>query len=234
MKTLLFPQGFIILIFIILVLIISYIIISYRKKSYIYGGVSIPKTPGDQLTMSTSETLRASGLAMTTSPMSMAMTYTISGEDNGLDFSQLRSLLKDAKKYGVDFIEKPTSETVNVSFGTFKNDTVINKEVKRWNYDPAFMKQKSAIKNTLGSHHQIINKSELYNTIKKLIPNGIKFLPKSFTPEEMDTILKTSNIISMTPYIIKKDNVPQQQAVRVITSKDEYYKAKKELNINKH
>jgi hypothetical protein len=234
MQILLFSQGFIILIFIILVLIISYIIIiSYRKKLHIYGGISsnIAKISSNISKISSDISNTSSDISKTSSDL-YAVSYTISGEDNGLDFSQLRSLLKDAKQYGANFIERPTSETVHLSFGTFKNDTVIKGEVKRWNYDPAFMKQKSAIKNTLGSHHQIINKSELYNTIKKLIPNGIQFLPKSYTPEEMDTILKNSTInLPNTPLIIKKDNVPQQQAVRVITSKDEYYKAKKELNI---
>jgi GNAT superfamily N-acetyltransferase len=158
--------------------------------------------------------------------------FTISGEDNGLDFSQLRQLFKDASsKYNISFVEVPVSEKAHISFGTFKNDAVVKGETKRWNYDPLFFKQKTAIKNTLGEHHQLINKSELYDTIKKLIPNGIKYLPKCYNEKEIyniDTI--------KYPLIVKKDNVPQQQAIQIVLSKEECIKSIKNLGIktNKH
>jgi hypothetical protein len=161
--------------------------------------------------------------------------FTISGEDNGLNFSQLRQLFKDYElKYNksienkIKFVEVSVSEKAHISFGTFKNNAIVKGETKRWNYDPLFFKQKTAIKNTLGQHHQLINKSELYDTIKKLIPNGIKYLPKCYNEQEMQSI-KWDTI--KFPLIIKKDNVPQQQAIRIVFSKDEYYKAIKELDI---
>jgi len=158
------------------------------------------------------------------------MTYTISGENNGLDFTQLRKIFKDASsKYDISFTEVPVSEKAHISFGTFKNDAIVKGEVKRWNYDPLFFKQKTAIKNTLGEHHQLINKSELYNTIKKLIPNGIKYLPKSYNEKEIEHAFHNNTI--KYPLIVKKDNVPQQQAIRIVLSKEEYYKAIKELGI---
>jgi hypothetical protein len=160
----------------------------------------------------------------------MAMTYTISGENNGLDFTQLRKIFKDTEsKHDISFTEVPVSEKAHISFGTFKNDAIVKGEVKRWNYDPLFFKQKTAIKNTLGEHHQLINKSELYNTIKKLIPNGIKYLPKSYNEKEIEHAFNNNTI--KYPLIVKKDNVPQQQAIRIVLSKEEYYKAIKELGI---
>jgi GNAT superfamily N-acetyltransferase len=161
-------------------------------------------------------------------PMSMAMTYTISGEDNGLDYSQLRLLFKEfGDQNNITFIEAPVSESVHISFGTFKNDALIKGEVKRWNYDPLFFKQKTAIKNTLGEHYKLINKSELYDTIQKLIPNGIKYLPKSYTVKELESNWNIANY----PLILKKDKVTQQKGVQMIMSKEEYYKAKKYFNI---
>jgi GNAT superfamily N-acetyltransferase len=175
--------------------------------------------------MSTSETegQRASGLTMS---------YTISGEDNGLDYSQLRQLFKEVSNY--TFIEVPVSEKAHISFGTFKNDAVVKGQTKRWNYDPLFFKQKTAIKNTLGEHHQLINKSELYDTIKKLIPNGTKYLPKFYNAKEIEHGFNNNTI--KFPLIVKKDNVPQQQAIRIVFTKEEYYKAIKDLGmkIDKH
>jgi hypothetical protein len=166
-----------------------------------------------------------------------AMSYTISGEDNGLDFTQLRKLLTDAAVLGFHFVEKPVTERVHISFGTFKNDAVVKGEVKRWNYDPLFFKQKTAIKNTLGEHHQLINKSELYNTVKRLIPNGIKYLPKSYTVAEFEEMIKNrdpfkcKHLDDQNIYILKKDKVPQQQAIKLLSSKDEYFTEKSVLNI---
>jgi hypothetical protein len=166
-------------------------------------------------------------MSMAMTPMSMAMTYTISGENNGLDFSQLRQLLKDSIRYGFHFIEKPVSEKVHISFGSFGDFMIHGKLSKGWHYDPAFFKQKSAIKNTLGNFYSITNKSELYDTIKKLIPNGIKYLPKKYDEKEFET--KHSFLNSCFPLIIKKDNSYGQKGVIVVSSKEEYKKAKETL-----
>jgi len=142
------------------------------------------------------------------------MTYTISGEFNGLDYSQLRALLSDANK----FIEKPVSEKVHISFGTFNTTTQISKAA---NYDPAFIKQYAAIKNVLTNHNVICDKTILFKTIEKLIPMGIKFLPKTYTH-----IDKFDN-----PLILKKKDMAAQTGVRVITSKADFERAKKELHL---
>jgi hypothetical protein len=157
----------------------------------------------------------------------MAMTYTISGEGNGLDFSQLRKILKDVSNY--TFIEKPVSEKVHISFGTFGNFIIHGKLHKNWDYDPAFFKQKTVIKNTLGNSNHLINKSQLYDTIKKLIPNGIKYLPKNYATEEIEKILASSNT-DFFPLILKKNNSEKQKGVIIINSKEEYYNAKEKLH----
>jgi len=199
------------ILFIILILIICFIIqfVKYNNK---YGGISKTILP-------------------TSVTVCNRMTYTISGEKNGLDFSQLRQLLSDAKKYGVTFIEKPIAEKVHISFGTFGDFIIHGKLSKDWHYDPAFFKQKSAIKNTLGNSGHLINKSQLYDTIKKLIPNGIKYFPKCYTIEKIEHQLSESDLFSkgLFPLILKKDNSEQQKGVIIVHSEKEYYSAKEKL-----
>ena len=201
------------ILFIILILIICFIVLSKHNCSK-HGGTSESK---HQKTFENKHHL-------------YTMSYTISGEDNGLDFSQLRQLFKEiGEQNEITFVEVPVTEKAHISFGTFKNNAVVKGEVKRWNYDPLFFKQKTAIKNTLGEHHQLINKSELYDTIKRLIPNGIKYLPKSYNSQELTQAFHAGTI--KYPLIVKKDNVPQQQAIRIVLSKEECMKAIKELGI---
>jgi len=239
------------ILFIILVLILSFIISEFTYNKFIKGGKS------KKLRLKTAAVLKKqhhnsdnkhnsnnkhnsdnkqnsdnkhnSDKKQNSDVYAMTMTYTISGENNGLDFSQLRQLLTEAKELGFNFTEVPVTEKAHISFGTFKNDAVVKGEIKRWNYDPLFFKQKTAIKNTLGEHHQLINKSELYDTIKRLIPNGIKYLPKCYNAQEIEQAFHNNTI--KYPLIIKKDNVPQQQAIQIVLSKEEYYKAIKDLDI---
>jgi len=206
------PIAIILILFIILILIICFIICNSNIYNSIHGGTSEPK---HQKISENKHNL-------------YTISYTISGEDNGLDFSQLRQLFKEQSS-SYTFVEVPVTEKAHISFGTFKNDAVVKGETKRWNYDPLFFKQKTAIKNTLGEHHQLINKSELYDTIKRLIPNGIKYLPKCYDAKEIEQAFNDNTI--KYPLIVKKDNVPQQQAIRIVLSKEEYYKAIKELDI---
>jgi hypothetical protein len=147
------------------------------------------------------------------------MSYTIVGEFNGLDYSQLRALLSEANK----FIEKPVSEKVHISFGTFNTTTQTSKAA---NYDPAFIKQYAAIKNVLTNHNVICDKTILFKTIEKLIPMGIKFLPKTYT---IDTKLFDSPNGKI--FILKKKDMAAQTGVRVITSKIDFENAKKELHL---
>lgn len=174
-------------------------------------------------------------------PKDIELTYTISGEAGGLDFSQFRQVLKESIKYNVHFVEKSITEKVNISFGSWTKFAV-NGKLTLTKYDPLFPKQHASIKNVLGDHNQLINKSELYDTINKLIPNGIKYLPKSYTPNSfleknsqnvspISQLRKHSNDLLKSVFILKKDYMVQQFGVKIITSQDEYYKAKKELNI---
>jgi hypothetical protein len=101
----------------------------------------------------------------------MAMSYTISGENNGLDYSQLRKLFKECSNTAngnqIIWEEKLVTKNVHISFGTFGNFINNGKLLKSWSYDPLFFKQNSTIKNTLGDHNSLINKSQLYSTTKK-------------------------------------------------------------------
>jgi hypothetical protein len=138
----------------------------------------------------------------------------------GLEYSILHKLLK---KY--NFEQSKNSEWVNLSIGIPNNKLKKNPTA----YNPKFYEQQTAIKNVLDKHSCFLNKSELYKTIKKLIPIGIQFLPKSYTPEEFENsfLKKEFN----TPYILKKDRSNQQLGVKIIKTKEEYFKEKKALQI---
>ena len=224
-------KAVLIVLFIILILIICHCIVLTKCRHLCnkYGGQKHIKPASRDLYAMSIEPMSATEGQRSYSDL-YAMSYTISGEDNGLDYSQLRQLFKEiGEQNDISFTEKPVTEKTHISFGTFKNDAVVKGEVKRWNYDPLFFKQKTAIKNTLGEHHQLINKSELYDTIKKLIPNGIKYLPKSYTIKEIEQKIYNNTI--KYPLIIKKDNVPNQYAIKIVLSKEEYYNAIKDLDI---
>jgi hypothetical protein len=150
------------------------------------------------------------------------LTYAIIGTGEiksylGLDYSILRNMLEN---YG---FKESSSKRVSVSFGIPNHKKGINVNA----YNPNFYNQHSAIKNTLDRHSCFINKSELYNTIYNLIPIGIKFLPKSYTPEEFERFSDKW----LPPYILKKDRIGQQLGIKIIETKEEYFKEKKSLHI---
>jgi hypothetical protein len=207
------------ILFIILICIIAYIIISLRYN--IKKGGNINHTHNEN--------------------NSHILKYSIVGSGEikshlGLDYSILRNLLND---YG--FKECNFSEKVSVSFGVPNHKKGINVTA----YNPNFYKQHSAIKNTLDKHSCFINKSELYKTIYNLIPIGIKYLPKSYTPEEFERIILRGNsdknhsdknsTINQNPaflYILKKDRIGCQLGIKIIETKEDYFKEKKALQIH--
>jgi hypothetical protein len=148
--------------------------------------------------------------------------YTISGEFNGLKFDALRDILKE-----YNFHHKPVTDKVHASFGTFHTS---DQSSKTANYDPLFYKQRAAIKNVLGDHHTICDKTILFKTIKNLIPIGYKYIPSTYTVDEFEVFLEDVN--NRTPYILKKKDAARQMGVLVITSKEDYLAAKKKLNIH--
>jgi len=157
------------------------------------------------------------------------LTYTISGGLNGgnlLDYSILRNILKNAEsQYDFIFEERPISEDVHVSFGDYNVDSDNN-------YDIGFYEQRSAIKNILNKQNSFISKSQLFKTIKRLIPLGMKHIPNTFSIKYFETTILSSNNNNIFPVIIKKLHSSKQKGIKIITSKNEYYKAKKELGIN--
>jgi len=209
----------------IICIIVAAIIINIRVK-YKYGGSQINPPPS-----------------------SMSMSYTISGEGNGLDYSIFRKMFEEnAAHSGINWIEKPVSEKVNISFGSFGG--FFNKKSNKLNLSPDFYKQSASIKNVLDGHSGFINKTELYGTFKRLIPNGIKYLPITYTIREFErTILGEgafpkghlgeahlgkAHLGKAFPKglaILKKNFSCKQQGVLVIASMSDYHNAKKELEI---
>ena len=240
------------LLFIILICIIAAIIINSIAR-YKYSGGSNHKLHLSEAAPTVSYLGEAVPISAT---VCNRMTYTISGEGNGLDYSILRNMFKkNGDDNGITWIEKPVSEKVNVSFGSFGGFS--NKKANNLNLSPDFYKQSASIKNVLDGHSGFINKTELYATIKRLIPNGIKYIPATYTVSEFQNSLSASqnlgkdSLVKADKFkiefsnskgslgkafpkglaILKKNFSCKQQGVRVIESMEDYYKAKKELDI---
>jgi hypothetical protein len=167
------------------------------------------------------------------------MYYSICNHDYGLRYEKLEEILKRH-----NFIKLSADNPVHVSFGSSEKVTIQNG--KKTYHDPLFITQPAGIKNTLGGQRQIIEKSMLFKTIKQLIPNGEKYLPKTYTINEFElTLVEQSlaehsivehSLAEATPkksiaYILKKNKTSKQQGVKVFFDKNGYYKAKKDLEI---
>ena len=198
------------ILFIILICIIAYIIISLHSN--IKKGGAINHLHNEN----TSHPLK----------------YSIIGAGEikshlGLDYSILRDLLNN---YGFEECNSH-QKRVNVTFGV-PNDT---KGINTTSYAKKFYEQNTAIKNTLNGHSCFIDKSKLYKTIYHLIPIGIKYLPKSYTPEEFERIILRDDLekdfSQKNPYILKKDRICKQLGIKIIETKEEYFKEKKALQI---
>jgi len=158
------------------------------------------------------------------------MTYTIHGDGgNGLDYSILRELLEQINDFGILCKESATTkEKVNISFGillTYKKGETITVKSR---YPEDFYTQHAAIKDSLNGQNCFIQNTELYKTIKTLIPLGIKHIPVIYSIKDFEShYIDKANY----PILLKKRSSNQQKGIKVITSKNEYYKAKKELEI---
>jgi len=236
---------YLLILFILLILlafIIVNIIIQCRPTKHIFGGNSPNRHYSKKRSLRSESNVYASDssesnvYASDSSESNVyavtAVTYTISGEGNGLDYSILRKMFKDQESNGIAFIEKPVTEKVHISLGSFGGFS--NKKSNKLNLSPEFYKQTASIKNVLDGHSGFINKTELYSTIKRLIPNGIKYIPATYTVKEFEKELISDT--ALLPYglkiaILKKNFSCKQEGVKVIESKEDYFKAKKELDI---
>jgi hypothetical protein len=204
------------------------------QRAAMHLGKSMPMSAIMLMSNSETEGQRASKAQIVMNPIfpGLAMTYTISGEGNGLNYSILRQMFKkNGDTHGITWIEKPVSEKVNASFGSFGGFS--NKKASNLNLSPNFYKQSASIKNVLDGHSGFINKTELYATIKRLIPNGIKYIPATYTVSEFQNLGKDSfgKAFPKGLAILKKNFSCKQQGVKVIESMSDYYNAKKELDI---
>ena len=212
------------ILFILLILILAFIINNAVKQFKNYSGGN-------------SEKIDASAL-------SQKYYYSIYNGDMGLVYDELKQQLAQ-----YNFHEEPLTKHVHVSFGSlsskdiYGNDNakqhIINGKLQWW--DPLFLKQKAVIKNTLGGHKSLSYKIKLYETIKKLVPIGIKHIPKTYTINEFDSLFKVkqhlhneSDAYANGTYILKKNNMGKQKGVRVFSTKNEYFSIKKELDIKPH
>jgi len=211
------------ILFILLILILAFIINNFAQyKISKYGGNSIVNT---------------ASIENNDSIVNNKYYYSIYNGDIGLVYDELKILLAQ-----YNFHEEPLTKHVHVSFGSASGvDTngkvnfkghMINGKVQYW--DPLFTNQKAVIKNTLGGHKSLSEKIKLYETIKKLLPIGIKHIPKTYIIDFFEKNILNQLPIKNKVYVLKKNNVDKQNGVRVFSEKHEYFTIKKELNIKPH
>jgi len=152
--------------------------------------------------------------------------FSIHEGNTGLDYSILRAVLSQYNASSISFVEKSSTEkNTHVAFIYYVHDLKMNKL-----NDLLLIKQRSSIKNVLDGSTAFVDKTKLYYTIKKFIPLGIQYLPQTYSIKEFEALNYFSKR-NNTPLIIKKGFSSQQKGVKIITNKEEYIKAKKELQI---
>ena len=217
------------ILFILLVLILAFIIALSRHKLLVGGSALDHKSNLGHKSINTEDSIH-----------NQKYYYSIYNGNIGLDYNILKHYLAQ-----YNFYEEPLTKHVHVSFGSlsskdiYGNDNaklhMVNGKLQWW--DPLFLQQKAVIKNTLGGHRSLNEKIKLYETIKKLVPIGIKYIPKTYTIMEFDSLIKDNSIIHQNKhsiYILKKNKLNGQKGIRVFSEKREYYNIKKELNIKPH
>ena len=143
-------------------------------------------------------------------------TYSLSEGAPGLNFKILREKLKEHF-----FIEIPLDSAyadLSLGFVLSGNDRKLTGQ----NYDNNFTMQKSSLKNVLAKTQFIDNKKLMYLNIKKYVPEGIKFIPNTFTDDDFnsnDDFKLKSNI--EFPIIFKLANSRNQLGVTIISTKEE-------------
>jgi hypothetical protein len=175
-----FFKGIVVLLFILLVLILAFIISNAVQCKYKkYSG-------GTEIINSISKDINTKYY------------YSIFNGDMGLVYDELKQQLAQ-----YNFHEEPLTKHVHVSFGSLSGvdiygnsnskQQMINGRLQWW--DPLFLQQKAVIKNTLGGHRALNEKIKLYETIKKLVPIGIKHIPKTYTITEFErTLLRDRSV----------------------------------------
>ena len=143
-------------------------------------------------------------------------TYSLTG-DNGLNYGILRQMLKEK-----NFTEVSTSEPyVDLAWGDY---IAGNFEKYGSCYDPKFITQHSNLKNILSNLKQVGNKDLMFLNMKKYVPEGLKFLPKT---ELFSNFLHQiqKNLLNF-PLIIKDSTGLEQMGITIVSNIDELHKLK--------
>jgi ribosomal protein S18 acetylase RimI-like enzyme len=140
-----------------------------------------------------------------------SLTYCIIGEDSGLDYSQLRLILNSSQSISnnkIAFVEVPKdTKSVHLSIGGFDEKSYLEK--KKSAYNPLFLSQHATLKNLLDKHRMLTDKTQLYTTMQNYYPSGLKYLPKTISPEEYNNGI----------YVLKKQNAGRQMGIYMVSSK---------------
>lgn len=149
--------------------------------------------------------------------------YSIYNGDIGLVYDELKQLLAQ-----YNFHEEPLTKHVHLSIGSASGVDIYGKrnfEVriingKKQYLDPLFVNQKSVIKSILGGIKSLHYKNKLYETIKNLIPGGMKYMPKTYTIQEFDT--KLNNIHANSLKILFKTSDTEYKWPDTFLNDDNY------------
>jgi len=164
---------------------------------------------------------------------SIKLTYSINGEDSGLDYSQLRKVLSENTNCHsniITFVEvSKETKNVHLSIGGF-DEKQFNERGKSA-YAESFLLQHASLKNLLDQHRTLTEKTQLYYTMQNNIPLGTKYLPYTSILSnipDLKTLFKNNDI-----YVLKI-NKSRQSGIKVITSESELNSAMAELGAKKN
>ena len=128
--------------------------------------------------------------------------YSIYNGDIGLVYDELKKLLAQ-----YNFHEEPLTKPVHISIGSACGLDINGKvnfklriiNGKKQYLDPLYINQRAIIKNELGGSKSLNDKNKLYETIKNLIPGGMKYIPKIYTIDEFERTLLGKGFTQNTP-----------------------------------
>lgn len=148
------------------------------------------------------------------------LTYSIDGEDSGLDYSQLRKILNST------IFKEKNSNAVNLSIGGFNEKSFLEKGKSA--YSPSFISQHASLKNLLDNHRMVTEKTQLYNAIKIYSPGGMKYIPYTVL---LSQIKDSDKLFTEDKLYLLKKNKGRQTGIKLVNSNEGLNSAIKELDI---
>jgi len=156
------------------------------------------------------------------------ITYSIIGEDSGLDYTQLRKLFNANSYFKEVVIGNSTAlPQVNLSIGGFDEKSF--QAIGHSAYNPKFFAQRASLKNLLDNHRMVTEKTQLFYAIKNHSPAGVKYIPYTILLSQLGDHHKLFE--NNKTYVLKK-NKGRQAGIKLVNSQEGLNAAIKELNLS--